>query len=164
MTDLNLLAFRLLVGFFFVLYRFRWVYDPALPGAAIHWSRSRTYYAPTQRWFNEHRHRKLEQKLMQCGYAPQLAGPVAIVELLAGLALIVGLLSQLAALGLFIILIAATIKTAKEKVALQKPVDLIDHISCYLWLSEPLYIALCFAILTMGPGAYSLDAVFGLIF
>jgi uncharacterized membrane protein YphA (DoxX/SURF4 family) len=166
-TDLTLFILRSLVGAFFILYRFRWVYDPAIK------LEYRDHYvlgvclvekvATWNRWFNEKRHRKLEQKLMACGYAPKLAAPVAVVELAAGAALIVGLLTQLAALGLFIILIAATIKTAKEKIALQKPVDRIDVAACYLWLCEPQYIALCLAIVLMGPGAWSLDALLGWI-
>lgn len=144
--DIVMLAQRCTLGGFFLLARFRWLYDPS---------------RPEDPWLNDARHKHLTWKMCHCHYGsnPYLSGTVAVLELLTGAALVVGLLTQLASLGLLAILAFATACTAREKVMEQSPVDAIDVVSCYLWRVEGLYILLAASILLMGPGAYSLDAL-----
>lgn len=142
---LTLFLVRFVLGFFFVSYRFRWVFDPTpQDGVEI---------------CSPYRHLSLRKKLEQCGYgmAPTTAGLVAVSELVAGISLIFGLLSWLSAAVLLIILLAATACTAKEKTLRQNPIDRIDVVNCYLWNPEPIYIVLAIVVLAFGPGYLSLD-------
>ncbi len=134
---------RQVLGWFFVLARFRWFYDPER----------------YPRVLNADRHKHLAWKLCDCGYGyhPALSCIVACVEVSAGVALIVGLLMNLAVLGLLGVLLFATWCTAKQKVLEQKPVDCIDCVSCYLWRVEGVYIAIAVVLLILGPGYLSLD-------
>lgn len=165
--DVALLLQRVALGAFFFLARFRWVYDPSrawIAGYAANGEPLRGDNAnATGRaaWFAPYRVNHLTWKLCSCGYGkhPVLAGFVALVEISAGLALVVGLLTPLAALGLLGTLGFATYCTAKDKVAKQGPVDKIDCVSCYLWTVEPLYIVLAVSAIINGAGAYSLDAL-----
>jgi uncharacterized membrane protein YphA (DoxX/SURF4 family) len=145
MTSLVLFIARFTLGFFFVSYRFRWFYDPTPHDG--------------ENVCSPYRHLSLRSKLRHCGWgmAPELAAFVAISEFAAGIGVIFGLLTFLSALGLLIILIAATICTAREKTLRQKPVDTIDVVNCYLWNPEPLYIVLALVVMTFGPGWFSLD-------
>lgn len=146
MADVSLLFSRLLLGTFFILARFRWVYDPSQMEAP---------------WFNQHRHEHLVEKLEYCGLknGKFWAPIVAYIELSAGAGVLVGFITPIASLGLLAILIRATLCTGKEKTMRQNPIDKLDVCSCYLWCPEPIYIAVAFSILSMGAGRYSLDAV-----
>lgn len=143
-TDLALLLMRVLLGGFMVLYRFRFFYDPSQPDP----------------WFSKYRRDLLGDRLCSCSYPTAYAIRLAIagVEVLAGIALIVGLLTVPAAFGLLVILVFATCCTYKENTEVQKPVDCVDWVSCYLRTIEPLYITFAVCIILLGPGAYSLDA------
>lgn len=141
--DLGALLLRLVLGSFFFLARFRWVYDPSrFPS-----------------WFNPDRHKHLSERLCTCGYGthPLLSGGVALIEITAGLGIVLGLLTIPAALALLGILVFATWCTARQKVMEQSPVDPMDCASCYLWRVEGVYILIALAIVSMGPGVYSLD-------
>jgi len=143
--DFALLVLRLVLGVFFLLARFRWMFDP-----------SRVPHVN-----NPARHTHLAQKLCQCGYHwhPYMSAFVAITEISSGILLILGLLTVPAAFALLVILCFATYCTAYDKVMEQNPVDKIDMVSCYLWRVEGIYIALAISIMLLGPGAYSLDAL-----
>lgn len=146
-----LIAFvRVTLGVFFVLARFRWFWDP---------SRSPSC------WFNPARHQHLAQRLCTCGYGlhPFLSGLVACIEVSAGFALIFGLLSTLATMGLTGVLLFGTWCTARTKVLEQNPVDPVDCVSCYLWRVEGIYLAMAFGLLFSGPGRFSLDYALGLL-
>lgn len=140
-----LLALRVYLGLFMILARFRWFYDPSRPEAP---------------WFNHGRHSSLYRVVCSCGFPFWLvAAAVAVVEVLAGLALVFGLMTVPAAFGMLVILLVATWCKGAEKTAKQKPVDRIDWVSCYLWTPEPGYIMIALAILVLGPGMFSLDHV-----
>ena len=166
-TDVALLLQRVALGGFFFLARFRWVYDPSRAWVAGYAANGEPQRGSNDEavgrtpWFAPYRVNHLTWKLCSCGYGkhPVLSGFVALVEISAGLALVVGLLTPLASLGLLGTLGFATYCTAKEKVRKQNPVDHIDCVACYLWTVEPLYIVLALSALINGAGAYSLDAV-----
>lgn len=145
MHDVALLLTRVVMGVFFVSYRFRWVWDPSQP--------------PGQRFCSTFRRNKLIGRMCSCGYGgnPWLAGTVAVVEILAGLGLIVGLLSIPSAFGLFLVMVFANCCTPKEEIPAMNPVDKWDYVSCYLRLVEPLYLTMAVIIVLCGPGRYSLD-------
>jgi len=142
--DLALFATRFLLGFFFVSYRFRYIWDP----------QSNPHFC------NQQRQAKLAAKLCHCGWPAWLAPWVAAGELLAGLGLIFGVLTVASAAGMLLILVVATYCTAKEKTLRQNPIDGIDVVNCYLWNPEPVYIMLALIVLSFGPGAISFDALF----
>lgn len=146
MTDFALFFNRMILGVFFFLARYRFVYDQSHPEAP---------------WFNAARHESLRHKLAYCGLrnAHIWAPIVAAIELAAALGVIVGLMTPLAALGLLAILIRATQCTGKEKTLRQNPIDKVDTVSCYLWCPEPVYIVLAVTAMCMGAGAWSLDAL-----
>lgn len=146
-VSLAALAARIALGLFFVSYRFRWLIDPSPPDG-VHWC-------------SPYRHMTLRRKMLACGFGdvPRLASFVAVVELLAGLGVLFGLLTWLSALGLLVILLVATRCTAREKTLKQAPVDRIDVVSCYLWNPEPPYIVLALIVLCLGGSAWSLDAL-----
>lgn len=149
MPDVVSLLLRLVLGVFFILARFRWFYDPS---------------RPLQPLLNPLRHKHMVERLCTCGYGshPLLSGMVACVEVSAGIGLVVGFLTMLAALGLLGVLVFATFCTARQKIAEQSPVDCVDCVSCYLWRVEGVYIGVAVCILLLGPGVWSLDHwVFG---
>ena len=142
--DIAALASRVVLGGFFVLARFRWIYDPSRPDDLL---------------FNVKRRGSLRRKVASCGFgcSELVSAKVALVEVFAGLALIAGLLTVPAAFGLLAVLIGATCCTAYEKTMRQNPPDAIGVVECYLWTVEPLYIVLAASVILLGPGRYSLD-------
>lgn len=144
--DAALLITRLLLGVFFVLARFRFFWDPSKPAG--------------YRWCNIDRQFSFVKKLHYCGCAKRptvWAWTAAVAEVLAGLGLIVGLLTWVSALGLLIVLLVASRCTWRQKVYEQHPVDSADVVCAYLWRVEGLYIGLAIMIILAGPGKYSLD-------
>lgn len=144
LTDASVLVARLLLGVFFILARFRFFYDPSRDDC----------------WLNSARCDSLTRKMQHCGLQawPRFwAWVAAMVEVAAGFAVVIGLLTIPAAFGLLVTLIFATKCTAKDKVMEQHPVDKLDCVACYLWRVEGLYIGLALMILLAGPGAYSID-------
>lgn len=78
-------------------------------------------------------------------------------ELLAGVMLVLGLLTPIAALVLTIICIVACCCEAREKVESYHPINAADRIDDYLYLPEFLYICMLAISLFCGGGEYSLD-------
>jgi uncharacterized membrane protein YphA (DoxX/SURF4 family) len=145
-TDAASLLARLTLGTFYLLARFRSFYDPSKP--------------PGCRLFNPDRFGSLSKKLCSCGFSSNLrlwTWVTASVEVFGGLALITGLLTTAAAVGLLILTLRATVCTAWAKISEQNPVDGIDCVACYLWRVEGVYIALALVILMLGPGRFSID-------
>jgi uncharacterized membrane protein YphA (DoxX/SURF4 family) len=84
---------------------------------------------------------------------------VPLVEFSAGAAVVVGLLTPLAALGLLFIILVANATTGRERIRGYKPIDRADRIDDWLYLPETLYAVLLILIISAGAGPYSLDAV-----
>lgn len=140
--DLLLLSIRVLVGGFFLLYRFRWVYEPS----------NRT-------WFCPNRAAKLKGALADCGVNPGLASFVAVTEILAGLGLILGLCTMGSAVVLGIIMAYGHRCVVIPGIRKMQPVDILDTMRCWLMWPEPLYLIMCVWLLCTGPGRFSLDHI-----
>lgn len=145
-SDLGALLLRGTVGAFFVLARFRWVYDPS---------------RPEHPWCNPARHRRLTERLCTCGYGwhPALAAIVAVIEIAAGLGVVLGAFTWLSALALAGITAFATFCTAKKKTLKQQPIDSIDCVSCYLWVVEPHLLVASIVLVLTGGGFWSVDTL-----
>ena len=86
---------------------------------------------------------------------------VAGVEFLGGIAVAIGLLAPLAALGLFAVSVVVAWTTSGPKLP-EHPLDAADTFDSVLYLPEVLYIAMAALIILAGPGAYSIDAMLGI--
>jgi uncharacterized membrane protein YphA (DoxX/SURF4 family) len=84
---------------------------------------------------------------------------VPLVEFSGGAAVVVGLLTPLAALGLLFIILVANATTGRERIRAYKPIDRADRIDDWLYLPETIYALLLILIISAGAGPYSLDAV-----
>jgi uncharacterized membrane protein YphA (DoxX/SURF4 family) len=79
-------------------------------------------------------------------------------EFAGGLALIIGLLSVLAAFGLFVISAGALALDAVKRIRAWQPIDRADWLGDLLYVPEALYCIGLTVILLAGPGPWSLDA------
>jgi uncharacterized membrane protein YphA (DoxX/SURF4 family) len=84
---------------------------------------------------------------------------VPIVEFSGGAAVVIGLLTPLAALGLLVIILVANATTGRERIRAFMPIDRADGIDDWLYLPETLYAFLLILIISAGAGPYSVDAV-----
>lgn len=110
--------------------------------------------------FNADRHAKLVETLT-ADHVPFVrfnAWFVPTVELIAGAALALGMLSTISALLLGAICLVATCVDGCKRVEEWKPVDFADRVDDYLYLPEVLLGVLLLVTIMCGPGAYSLDA------
>jgi uncharacterized membrane protein YphA (DoxX/SURF4 family) len=145
------------LGTFYVLARFRFFYDPSKPEVTI---TSSLAYDRWNRWFNKDRQDSLVRKMGLCGlsWKPRLwAWTDAVVEVGAGLLLIIGLYAPLMAFALFVVTALATRCTWRQKVYEQNPCDALDVCACYLWRVEGLYLIIAACIIFGGGGAFALS-------
>jgi uncharacterized membrane protein YphA (DoxX/SURF4 family) len=133
--DLTLLATRASVGGFFVVSGFH-------------------------KLFNSVRRQSLRETFAADGvtFAPMMY-VVPLGELLGGLGVAFGALTIFAALGLVALCVGACALDGFKRVRLMQPVDRADRVDDVLYLPEVLYIVCLLAVLSFGPGAYSLDAL-----
>jgi len=80
------------------------------------------------------------------------------IEFSGGMALAIGFLVPLAALGLFIVCCVATLVDGVKRIGGWKPLDKADYLDDVLYLPEVLYALILTAIMLTGGGPYSLDA------
>jgi uncharacterized membrane protein YphA (DoxX/SURF4 family) len=80
------------------------------------------------------------------------------VEFSAGCALIIGLLSVVAAFGLFVICLFAFKLDAIKRIDAWMPINRADWIGDVLYLPEALYCIGLAVVVLGGPGPWSLDA------
>jgi uncharacterized membrane protein YphA (DoxX/SURF4 family) len=89
---------------------------------------------------------------------------VPSVEFAGGLAVAIGLLAPLAALGLLAISFVAIATSGPQRIRVDKPIDRADRIDDWLYLPEILYVFMLILVVSAGAGPNSLDAlIFGLI-
>lgn len=82
---------------------------------------------------------------------------VPTVEFLGGCALIVGLLTPLAATGLGVIIFTAIYTDCTKRLQELQPIDRADAVCDFLYLPESMYAVMLVVLILSGPGIYSLD-------
>jgi len=140
-TDIALTLNRIVVGMFFMFSGFH-------------------------KLFNPERHRALAEQLKELGIHAVGFNQwwVPTVEFSAGLAVVIGLLAPLAALGLLVITVVAIATTGPQRIKVYKPIDEADRIDDWLYLPEILYAVMVITVVSAGAGPYSLDAlILGLV-
>jgi uncharacterized membrane protein YphA (DoxX/SURF4 family) len=110
--------------------------------------------------FNASRHATLTLTLEDDGVhaVPIMRWLLPGGEFTGGLALILGLLSVLAAFGLFVICAGALALDAIKRVRAWRPIDRADWLGDLLYVPESLYCIGLTVVMLAGPGPWSLDA------
>jgi uncharacterized membrane protein YphA (DoxX/SURF4 family) len=110
--------------------------------------------------FNASRHATLTSTLQDDGVhdVPIMQWLLPSAEFSGGCALIVGLLSVLAAFGLFVICIGALALDAVKRIRAWQPIDRADWLGDLLYVPEALYCIGLSVVMLAGPGPWSLDA------
>ena len=111
--------------------------------------------------FNAQRHRAFVEELTSLHVAALWINQwwVPSVEFAGGSAIVIGLLTPLAALGLLAIVLVATFTSGRLRIAGYQPIDRADRIDDWLYLPEVLYAFMLILFVSAGAGPYSLDAV-----
>jgi uncharacterized membrane protein YphA (DoxX/SURF4 family) len=111
--------------------------------------------------FNAQRHRALVDELTALRVAAVWINQwwVPSVEFAAGSAVLIGLLTPLAAFGLLVIVLVASVTSGRVRIKSYQPIDRADRIDEWLYLPEILYAFMLIMFVSAGAGPYSLDAV-----
>jgi putative oxidoreductase len=111
--------------------------------------------------FNASRHAALTRTLQDDGVhdVPFMRWLLPSGEFAGGWALILGLLSVLAAIGLFVICAGALLLDAVKKIRAWQPLDRADWLGDLLYVPEALYCIGLTVVMLAGPGPWSLDAI-----
>ena len=111
--------------------------------------------------FNAQRHRALVDELTSLHVAALWINQwwVPSVEFAAGSAVFIGLLTPLAALGLLMIVLVASVTSGRLRIKGYQPIDRADRIDDWLYLPEILYAFMLILVISAGAGPYSLDAL-----
>jgi uncharacterized membrane protein YphA (DoxX/SURF4 family) len=107
------------------------------------------------------RHATLARTLQDNGVraVPIMQWLVPGVEFSGGCALIMSLLSALAAFGLFVVCLGAFALDAIKRMRAWQPIDRADWLGDLLYLPEALYCIGLAVVMLAGPGPWSLDAM-----
>jgi uncharacterized membrane protein YphA (DoxX/SURF4 family) len=110
--------------------------------------------------FNASRHATLTRTLRDDAVhaVPIMQWLLPSVEFGGGCALIIGLLSVLAAFGLFVICAGAVALDAVKRIRAWQPIDRADWLGDLLYIPETLYCIGLTVVMLAGPGPWSLDA------
>ncbi len=110
--------------------------------------------------FNASRHATLTRTLQDDGVhaVPIMQWLLPSVEFGGGCALIIGLLSVLAAFGLFVVCVGASALDAVKRIRAWGPIDRADWLGDLLYVPEALYSIGLTVVMLAGPGPWSLDA------
>jgi uncharacterized membrane protein YphA (DoxX/SURF4 family) len=110
--------------------------------------------------FNASRHSTLTRTLQDDGVhaVPIMRWLLPSAEFAGGCALIIGFLSVLAALGLFMICVGAIALDAVKRIRAWQPLDRADWLGDLLYVPEALYSIGLTVVMLAGPGPWSLDA------
>jgi len=94
------------------------------------------------------------------GFAvPFFAWFVPSVEFMAGSAVVLGLLTPLAALGIMIVSLVALVTDERRQIPDMEPTDEPDWVDDYLYLPSCLYAIMLAVVIAYGSGPYGLDAI-----
>jgi uncharacterized membrane protein YphA (DoxX/SURF4 family) len=110
--------------------------------------------------FNAERHRVFADELRSLHVHAVAINQwwVPLVEFSAGVAVVIGLVTPLAALGLLVIILIASATSGRERIKAFKPIDRADRIDDWLYLPETLYAVMLLVVILAGAGPYSFDA------
>jgi uncharacterized membrane protein YphA (DoxX/SURF4 family) len=110
--------------------------------------------------FNASRHATLARTLQEDAVheVPIMQWLLPSAEFSGGFALIIGLLSALAAFGLFVICAGAVALDSIKKIRAWQPIDRADWLGDLLYVPETLYCIGLTVVMLAGPGPWSLDA------
>ena len=111
--------------------------------------------------FNRQRHATIRQTMV-ADHVPEATFNswfVPCVEFSGGAALIIGFLTPLAALGLFVVCCAAAIVDGLKRIIGWNPIDRADYVDDVLYLPEVLYAFILLALIFQGAGPYSVDGL-----
>jgi putative oxidoreductase len=111
--------------------------------------------------FNASRHGTLIRTLQDDGVhgVPIMQWLLPSIEFGGGSALIAGLMSVLAAFGLFVICAGALSLDAFRRIRAWQPIDRADWLGDLLYVPEALYCVGLTVVMLAGPGPWSLDAI-----
>ena len=111
--------------------------------------------------FNASRHATLARTLQDDGVraVPLMQWVVPGVEFCGGCALILGVLSALAAFGLFLVCLSAFALDAIKRISAWQPLDRADWLGDLLYIPEALYCIGLTVVMLGGPGRWSLDTL-----
>jgi uncharacterized membrane protein YphA (DoxX/SURF4 family) len=84
---------------------------------------------------------------------------VPSVEFSGGAALLIGFLTPLAALGLFVVCCGATLADGLKRIKAYQPLDRADYLDDVLYLPEVLYAIILLTLIFVGAGPFSVDAM-----
>ena len=109
--------------------------------------------------FNKQRHSVVYYTMTADGVpeAKLASWAIPLGEFWGGIALMLGFLTPLAAIGLLIICCGATAVDGLKRIAAWKPIDRADYVDDVLYLPEVLYAIILLTLIFMGGGPYSLD-------
>jgi uncharacterized membrane protein YphA (DoxX/SURF4 family) len=110
--------------------------------------------------FKASRHAALTRTLQDDGVhaVPIMQWLLPGAEFCGGCALIIGLLTVLAAFGLFVICVGAFALDAVKRIRAWQPLDRADWLGDLLYVPEALYSIGLTVVILAGPGPWSLDA------
>src|SRR3954454_1925463 len=104
--------------------------------------------------FNVQRHRMLFEEMLALHLVAIRINQwwVPAVEFAAGSAVFIGLLTPLAALGLLVIVMVASVTSGRVRIKSYQPIDRADRIDNWLYLPEILYAFMLIIFVTAGAG------------
>jgi uncharacterized membrane protein YphA (DoxX/SURF4 family) len=113
--------------------------------------------------FNASRHATLTRTLQDdtVHAVPIMQWLLPSAEFAGGCALIIGFLSVLAALGLFVICAGVLALDGVKRIRAWQPIDRADWLGDLLYVPEALYCVGLTVVMLAGPGNWSLDAIIG---
>jgi uncharacterized membrane protein YphA (DoxX/SURF4 family) len=111
--------------------------------------------------FKASRHATLTRTLQDDGVhaVPIMQWLLPSAEFSGGFALIIGVLTVLAAFGLFVICVGAIAFDAVKRIRAWQPLDRADWLGDLLYIPESLYSVGLAVVMLAGPGPWSLDAI-----
>ena len=92
-------------------------------------------------------------------YPRIMCWPVAITEMVAGAAVVIGLATAFFAMALFTISFVAFMTVERHEIAKMNPINRFDWISSLFWIPAVLFCIQAITVVFGGPNPYSVDAV-----
>lgn len=92
-------------------------------------------------------------------YNPAMMWVIPLGEFFGGAALLLGVLVPVASTGLIAICLGACVFDGVKRIKGWKPLDAADAMDDVLYLPEVLYIVMLMALIAVGSGPYSADAL-----